>query len=56
MEYVCLIWEGIEGHVMERLIGQQFEGADFLPIPAFAHRARALDPGARFPPSWAVMF
>ncbi len=56
MEYVCLSWEGIERHVMERLIGRQFEGADFLPIPAFARRARALDPGARFPPSWVVMF
>lgn len=56
MEYVWLSWEGVERHVMERLIGRQFEGADFLPIPAFARRARALGPGAGFPPSWGVMF
>ena len=52
MEYVWLRWEGIERNVMERLVGQQFEEADFLPAPVFARRARALDPEGRFPPSW----
>jgi hypothetical protein len=56
MEYVWLSWEGIEQNVMERLVGQQFEEVDFLPTPVFASRARALDPGGRFPPSWGVMF
>ena len=56
MEYVWLSWEGIEQDVMERLVGRQFEGADFLPIPAFARRARALDDGGRLPLSWGVMF
>jgi hypothetical protein len=56
MEYVRLSWEGVERHVMERLIGQRFEGVDFLPIPAFAGRARALNPEERFPRSWGVMF
>ena len=56
MEYVWLSWEGIEQNVMERLVGQQFEEADFLPAPVFARRARALDPEGRFPPSWGVMF
>lgn len=56
MEYVWLSWEGVERQDMERLIGRRFEEADFLPIPAFSHRAKALDPGARFPPSWGVMF
>jgi hypothetical protein len=51
MEYVWLSWEGIEQHVMERLVGQQFEEADFLPAPVFARRTRALDPEGRFPPS-----
>ena len=56
MEYIWLSWEGIEQHVMERLIGQRFEGVDFLPLPDFARRARALDPEGRFPRSWGVMF
>lgn len=51
IEYVWLSWEGIEPNVMERLVGQQFEEADFLPAPVFARRARALDPEGRFPPS-----
>jgi hypothetical protein len=56
MEYIWLSWEGIGRPVMERLIGQRFEGADFAPIPAFARRARALDPEGQFPQSWGVMF
>jgi hypothetical protein len=56
VEYIWLSWEGIERPVMERLIGRRFEGADFIPIPAFARRARALDPDGQFPRSWGVMF
>ena len=56
MEYIWLSWEGIERPVMERLIGRRFEGADFIPIPAFARRARALGPEGQFPASWGVMF
>lgn len=56
MEYVWLSWGGIEQPVMERLIGQRFEAADFIPIPAFARRARALDLPGQFPSSWGVMF
>jgi hypothetical protein len=56
MEYIWLSWEGIAQQVMERLIGQRFEGADFLPIPAFARRARAVVPGERYPLSWGVMY
>ena len=56
MEYIWLSWQGIAQHVMERLIGQRFEGVDFLPVPAFALRARALDRAGRFPRSWGVMF
>ena len=56
MEYIWLSWGGIERPVMERLIGRRFEGADFIPIPAFARRARALDPEGQFPRSWGVMF
>jgi len=56
MEYIWLSWGGIERPVMERLIGQQFEGGDFLPNPAFASRARALDTEEQFPRSWGVMF
>jgi hypothetical protein len=55
-EYVWLSWEGVGQDVMERLVGRQFEEADFLPVPAFAGRARALDTEGRFPPSWGVMF
>jgi hypothetical protein len=56
MEYIWLSWEGIELPVMERLIGRRFEGADFIPISAFARRARALEPEGQFPGSWGVMF
>jgi hypothetical protein len=41
---------------MERLIGQRFEEADFVPIPDFADRAGPLDPDELFPQSWGVMF
>jgi hypothetical protein len=56
MEYIWLSWKGIEQSVMERLIGQRFEEADFLPIPAFARRAAKLDPEKQLPQSWGVMF
>jgi hypothetical protein len=55
-EYIWVSWEGIEQSVMERLSGQQFEQADFVPLPHFARRARALKPEGQFPPSWGVMF
>src|SRR5260370_6646034 len=38
-EYIWLGWQGIERLVMERLIGQRFEQADFLPMTVFAGRA-----------------
>lgn len=56
MEYIWLSWHGVERSVMERLIGKQFEDADFLPLPQFASRARMLDPENQFPQSWGVMF
>jgi hypothetical protein len=56
MEYVWLSWKGIGRSVMERLIGQSFEDADFLPFPHFARRAGRLDPEKQFPQSWGVMF
>jgi hypothetical protein len=56
MEYIWLSWKGIERSVMERLIGQSFEDADFLPLPQFARRAGRLDPEKQFPQSWGVMF
>jgi hypothetical protein len=56
MEYVWLSWQGIERPVMERLIGQRFEEADFLPVPAFGGRAARLAPDRQFPQSWGVMF
>jgi hypothetical protein len=56
MEYVWLSWQGVKQQMMERLIGQQFDEADFLPIPAFARRVRVLNPEAQFPLTWGVMF
>ena len=55
MEYTWLSWKGIERNVMERLIGQRFEDADFKPMAVFAHRAQTLDPPGQFPASWGVM-
>jgi outer membrane protein assembly factor BamB len=55
MEYTWLSWQGIERNVMERLIGQRFEDADFIPMSVFAHRARTLEPPGQFPSSWGVM-
>ena len=55
-EYVWVSWEGVGRPVMERMIGQRFEEADFTPLPHFARRARALKPVGQFPPSWGVMF
>ena len=56
MEYLWLSWDGIEQTVMERLIGEEFEGADFRPLPGLAQRARPLGPEQRFPRCWGVMF
>src|SRR5947209_106953 len=56
VEYIWLGWQGVERPVMERLLGQQFEDADFLPLPVFAGRARELPQGKEFPVSWGVMF
>jgi hypothetical protein len=56
MEYIWLSWQGIERSVMERLIGQRFEEADFLPMPVFAGRAGKLVREKQFPQSWGVMF
>jgi hypothetical protein len=56
MEYVWLSWRGIEQVVMERLIGQKFDEADFVPLSAFAARAGKLPVKNQFPPSWGVMF
>src|SRR5262249_44826488 len=56
VEYVWLSWQGIERPVMERLIGQRFEEADFLPEAAFAGRAGKLPREKEFPASWGVMF
>jgi hypothetical protein len=41
---------------MERLIGQQFEEADFEPIPAFAGRAGELEREKLFPALWGVRY
>ena len=56
MEYIWLSWKGIDQFVMERLIGQRFEEADFQPIPIYARRARNLGPEKQLPQSWGVMF
>jgi hypothetical protein len=55
-EYVWLGWQSIERPVMERLIGQPFVEADFVPITTFAHRARQLPTEKEFPASWGAMF
>jgi hypothetical protein len=55
MEYVWLGWHRIERTAMERLIGQPFEGADFISDPKRA-RAPSLEPANTFPASWGVMF
>lgn len=56
MEYIWLSWKGIEQSVMERLIGQQFAAADFLPLPHRDRRAEKLRPERQFPQKWGVMF
>jgi hypothetical protein len=56
MEYIWLSWRGIERAVMERLIDQRFEEADFLPVPDFAYRAGTLPQANQYPQSWGVMF
>jgi hypothetical protein len=56
MEYIYLSWQDIDREVMERLIGQSFEDADYLPMPTFAGRARILPIVGEFPRSWGVMF
>ena len=56
IEYIWLSWEGVGQSAMERMIGRPFEEADFMPLPHFARRARALEPAGRFPTTWGVMF
>jgi hypothetical protein len=56
MEYSWLSWHRVERSVVERLIGQRFEEADFLPIPHFAARAEKLPLVKEFPSTWGVMF
>jgi len=56
LEYIWLSWRDIEQSVMERLIGQQFKEADFLPMPNFVSRAIKLHLENQFPRSWSVMF
>ena len=54
-EYIWVSWDGIGQSTMERMIGRRFEEADFIPLPHFARRARALKPEGQFPRSWGVM-
>jgi hypothetical protein len=56
MEYIWLSWRSIERAVMERLIAQRFEAADFVPAPDFAYRAGKLPHQNEYPKSWGVMF
>ena len=56
MEYISLSWRYIERSVMERLIDQRFEEADFVPVPDFAYRAGTLPQDNQYPESWGVMF
>jgi hypothetical protein len=56
LEYVWLSWSGIDRSTMQRLMGQTFEEADFLPFTAVRDRAPKLEPEKQFPPSWGVMF
>ena len=56
MEYIWLSWHAVEQPVMERLIGQGFDGTDFQPHPAFGGRGEGRTQPERFPSSWDVMF
>jgi hypothetical protein len=56
LEYIWLSWSGIDGPTMERLTGQTFEDADFIPFAAARGRAGKLEPEKQFPSSWGVMF
>src|SRR6185436_12779883 len=42
MEYIWLSWWSIDRLVMERLLGERFEDADFVPLSEFAQRADEL--------------
>jgi hypothetical protein len=55
-EYIWLSWSGVERSVIERLIGERFEEADFLPLADFARRAGRLARAGEFPTTWGVMF
>jgi hypothetical protein len=55
-EYTWLSWAHIDRSVMERLIGDPFEDADFVKYKHGAWRAPDLQPVNRFPVSWGVMF
>jgi hypothetical protein len=56
LEYIWLSWHAVEQSVMERLIGQAFDGADFQPHLNYGRQAERRSSLERFPPSWGVMF
>lgn len=54
-EYCWIGWHKVEQKVMERLVGAQFEDADFVKHAMAMACAPKLEPPA-FPTSWGVMF
>ena len=56
MEFIWLSWQDIDRVVMERLIDQKLEEADFVPPPLFSSRAGQLPAEGEYPRSWGVMF
>jgi hypothetical protein len=55
-EYIWLSWRHVDRSTMERLIGEQFQDADFIKLQHATSRAPDLKPPGAYPPSWGVMF
>ena len=55
-EYTWISWRQISRSTMERLIGERFQGSDFIKAPNPTIQAPELKPPGEFPICWGVMF